>query len=123
MGIRLTNGTSMFILTKFLLLPTMSRSSKHKKIKPKGTFRELKIVETVSRNGYDSIKTEEVKTPRSSATNGPLKNHLHQTSSSPNKRPRFELAADDCDPILLNLEGLDGPSKRHTQVFALFTCL
>jgi hypothetical protein len=109
----------MFFLTHFLPLPIMSLSSKPKKIKAKGTFRELKIVETVSRNGYNSIKTEEVKTPQSSATNGPFKSHPHQTSSSPTKRPRFELAADDCAPILLNLEGLDSASKRHTQVFAL----
>ena len=36
----------------------MSFSSKPKKVQPKGTVRELKLVHTVNRRGRDTIKTE-----------------------------------------------------------------
>ena len=42
----------------------MSFSSKPKKVKPQGTIRELKIVHTVNSCGVDTLKTEEVETPR-----------------------------------------------------------
>ena len=66
----------------FKEVPTMSFSSKPKKIKAKGTFRELKIVHTVSRKGFDAIRTEEVKTPQRDAKNEP-------STSRPSHTPVF----------------------------------
>jgi hypothetical protein len=92
----------------------MSLSSKPKKIKAKGSFRELKLVNTVSRKGYDTIKTEEVKTPRHPPKNVPSTSQTRQTSSSPNKRRKLELFDDE--PISLNLEGVEASGKRRTMV-------
>jgi hypothetical protein len=93
----------------------MSLSSKPKKIKPKGTFRELKIVQTVSRKGFDTIKTEEVKTPRRGTKNGPSTSHPNHPSSSPTKRPKLEPF--DKEPIPWSMEGPDASGKRQTLVF------
>ena len=94
----------------------MSLSSKPKKIKAKGTFRELKIVQTVSRKGYDTIETEEVRTPRHGMKNGPSTSHLSHPLSSPTKRPKMEPVHDE--PIPWNIDGPDVSGKRHTLVFA-----
>ena len=42
-------------------LAKMSFSSKLKKVIPKGTLHELKLVQTINRRGSDTLKTEEVK--------------------------------------------------------------
>jgi hypothetical protein len=96
-------------------VPTMSLSSKPKKIKPKGVCQELKVVQTVSRKGYDAIKMEEVKTPRRDARNGPSTGQPQQPSRSPTKRPKLEPF--DTEPILFDLEGLGTSGKRQTLVF------
>lgn len=91
----------------------MSFSSKPKKVKPQGTVRELKIVHTVNRRGGDTLKTEEVKTPRHSQQKTPSKSQAG--TSSPAKRLRTEDF--DVDPIPFNI-GDDGISnKRQTLVF------
>jgi hypothetical protein len=92
----------------------MSLSSKPKKIRAKGTFRELKIVQTVSRKGHDTIKTEEIKTPRRGVKNGPSTSHLNHTLSSSSKRPKLEPF--DEEPIPWDLGGPEGPVKRQTLV-------
>ena len=58
----------------------MALSSKPKKIKPKGGCRELKVVQTVSRKGYDTLKSEEVKTLPHSLKNEPSTSQHHQPS-------------------------------------------
>jgi hypothetical protein len=100
----------MFIL---LEIPTMTRSSKPKKIKAKARFQELKLVQTVSRKGLDTVKTEEIKTPRRGRNNGPSTSQPHQ-SSSPTKRPKLDTF--DEEPIPFNLEARDGSGKRKTLV-------
>lgn len=95
----------------------MSSSSKPKKIKAKGTFRELKLVQTVSRKGFDAIKTEEAKTPQSHGKNGPSTSHPGHATSSPLKRQKLEQF--DQEPIPCSLEGLDYSEKRQTLVFYL----
>jgi len=93
----------------------MSLSSRPKKIKAKGTFRELKLVHTVSRKGYDTIKTEEVKTPRRGSKNGASSSHTKNASSSPAKRRKLESVDEEHVPL-----NLDSPAsgKRQTLVFA-----
>ena len=95
----------------------MSFSSKPKKIKAKGTFRELKLVQTVSRKGFDAIKTEEAKTPQGDAKNGPSTSHPSRATSSPAKRQKLEPF--DQEPMPCNLEDLDYSEKRQTLVFYL----
>jgi hypothetical protein len=97
------------------LYPTMSLASKPKKIKAKGKFKELKLVQTVTRKGNDIIKTEEVKTPRRGPKNGSSTSQTHQPSSSPIKRPKLELY--DEDPITWHIEGSETSGKRQTLVF------
>src|SRR6266446_5289925 len=86
-------------------VPTMSLASKPKKIKAKGKFKELKLVQTVTRKGNDIIKTEEVKTPRRGSKYGPSTSQTHQLSSSPMKRAKLEIY--DEEPIPWNLEGAE----------------
>ena len=57
----------------------MSLSSKLKKIKQKGGCQELKVVQTLTRKGYDIITTEEVKTLHN-ANNAPLASQARQQS-------------------------------------------
>lgn len=95
-------------------ISTMSLSSKPKKVKPKGTVRELKLVHSVNRRGAHTIKTEEVKTPKQG---GPSSTGQHSCSSSPIKR--LKLDASDNGPIPFVLEGPDMPTKRQTLVFLL----
>ena len=75
-------------------------------------------MQTVSRKGYDTIKTEEVKTPRRDTKNGPSKSHLNHSLSSPTKRPKMEPVDEEPVPILWNMDGPVAFEKRHTLVFA-----
>ena len=83
--------------------------------KAKGKFKELKLVQTVTRKGNDIIKTEEVKTPRRGPKNGPSTSQTHQLSSSPMKRAKLEIY--DEEPIPWNIEGAEAFGKRKTLVF------
>jgi hypothetical protein len=94
-------------------LPIMSFASKSRKVKAKGTVRELKIVQSVSRRGADTLKTEEVKTPRRESQRASSSSRLNQTSS-PTKRPKLE--AFDNEPIPFDLEGPEVTKKRQTLV-------
>lgn len=95
---------------------TMSLSSKPTKIKRKGTVRELKLVQTVNRRGADTLKLEEVKTPRHVSPKTPSTSHRNY-SSSPTKRSKTETI--DLGPIPFNLESesIDMSKKRQTLVF------
>ena len=95
----------------------MSLSSKPQKIKRKGTVWELKLVQTISRHGIDTIKVEEVKTPKHGSQKASSTSQLSH-SSSPTKRPKIETF--DSGPILFNLEGLDISKKRQTLVFFFY---
>jgi hypothetical protein len=86
----------------------MSFSSKPKKIKPKGQVRELKLVQTTNRHGADTIKMEEVKTPR--------KNKATSTNRSLSPVKRQKLEAFDTEPIPFSLDGHDESEKRQTLV-------
>ena len=94
-------------------------SSRPKKIKRKGTVRELKIVETVSRSGRDTLKAEELKTPRPNIDHSQTANHRN-TSSSPSKRRKtefFDQGQDGCD-----FEDVDLSNGRQTLVFFSALC-
>ena len=92
----------------------MSVSSRPKKIKPKGTVRELKLIQSISRFGSDTIKTKEDKTPRHGSGKS-TSTSQHNHSSSPTKRLKMEIF--DSEPIPCNLEGPDVSKKRQTLVF------
>ena len=92
----------------------MSLFSKPKKVIPKGTVRELKLVQTVSRRGRDTIKAEEVKTPGS----GSQKAATSRLSRSPSKRNKIEVF--DEEPIPWLLGDSDTSKKRQTLVYLLF---
>lgn len=98
----------------------MSFSSKAKKVKAKGTVRELKLVHSINRRGSDIIKTEEVKTPKNSSKNS-SSSYQHSESSSPSKRLRQDVL--DMDPIPFHLEGLESDKKRSTLVFLSLYCI
>jgi hypothetical protein len=91
----------------------MSFSSKPKKVKPKGRVTELKIVQSVSRSGADTLKSEEVKTPK--------KNQIpagrQSQPSSPIKRTKLF----DSEAIPFILEYPLFSKKRPTLVFLFFT--
>jgi hypothetical protein len=94
----------------------MASSSRIKKAKPKGTVREFKLVNTVSRSGVDTLKTEEVKSPpQGSQKASSSTRHYH--SHSPNKRSKLEPF--DVEPIPFHIEGAEIYSKRQTLVFLL----
>lgn len=95
-------------------LSSMSFSSRPKKVKPKGTVRQLKVVASVSRHGVDVIKTEEVKTPKHGSKKASSSTR-HNYSSSPTKRSK--LGASDMDPIPFDLECMETYNKRQTLVF------
>ena len=94
----------------------MSSSSRLKKVKPKGTVRKLKLVQSVSRYGCDSLIPEEVKTPgrapQKASSTDPC-----QGSSSPAKRRKLETF--DIDPVSFDLEGPEFGKKRQTLVSIL----
>ena len=96
----------------------MSLSSKPKKIKPKGAVQELRLVQSINRHGANTIKTEQVKTPRQGSARMPSTSQRSR-SSSPIKRPRMETF--DLEPIPCNLEGLGVHKKRQTMVFLLLS--
>jgi hypothetical protein len=96
----------------------MSLSSKPKKIKQKGGCRELKVVQTVTRKGYDTITTEEVKTPRN-ANNAPSASQARQQSFSPKKRQKVEPFEEE--PIPFPLQGPGTSEKRQTLVLFLLS--
>ena len=83
----------------------MSFSSKPKKIKVKGAFCKLKIVQTVGRKGNDTVKTEEVKMPCHGTKNGPSTSHSNHSLSSPTKRSKMEPVDEERIPILWNMDG------------------
>lgn len=91
----------------------MSLISKPKKVKRKGTVRELKLVHSINRDGADTIKTEVVKTLKQGAPS----TSRHSLSSSPIKRRKLE--AFDNEPIPFVLDGPDISQKRQTLVFLL----
>jgi len=90
----------------------MSISSKHRKVKPKGVVREFKLVETVTRNGKEALRMEEVKMPRLSSQNASTS--ARKSSSSPKKRRKLEEF--DEAPLFFDPEQLDLPTKRQTLV-------
>jgi hypothetical protein len=92
----------------------MSLSSKPKKVKPKGTVQERRLVQSINRHGVDTIKAEVVKTPQQGSPKMSSTNQ-HSRSSSPIKRPRMEMF--DSEPIPCNLEEPDMQKKRQTMVF------
>ena len=103
------------------LFPQMSLSSRPQKIKPKVKFRELQLVQTVTRKGRDIIKTEEVPT-RHVLKKGSSTSQRHQPSSSPTKRLKVDFH--DEEPLPLNSEGPDASGKRQTLVlFGYSQCL
>ena len=99
---------------------TMSTSSRPKKVKKKGTITQLKIVETVSKHGYDTIKLEEVKTPwgRSQITTSA---HTRNKSSSPMKCQKME--GFDQEPIDFNMDDANLPNMQRTIVRSICLCL
>jgi hypothetical protein len=111
-------GMDCLFRLKSFLIPTMSTSSRPKKLKAKPKFQELKLVQTVSRSGFDTIKTEEVQTPRRGLKNGQSTSQPQQSSSSPTKRPK--LGHFDEGPIPWNLEEDETSGKRQTLVFVGF---
>src|SRR5882757_5841383 len=94
----------------------MSLSSKAKKVKPKGTVRELKLVHTIGHRGADIIKAEEVNAPQRSLPTTPSTSQYNQ-SSSPVKRARMDIF--DSEPIPCNLEDSDKSKKCQTLVSIL----
>ena len=120
MGTRLINHIGLFIPIEFFfwLVPTMSFSSKPKKIKAKCAFHELKIVQTVSHKGNDTVKTEEVKTLRHGTKNGSSTSHSNHSLSSPMKCSKMEPVDKEPIPILWNMDGPVAFEKRHMLVFA-----
>ena len=93
----------------------MSLSSRARKVKPKGTVRELKLVHSTNRRGGHIIITEEAETPKQEA---PSTSQL-SGSSSPLKHRKLE-ASDDA-PIPFILEGPDMSKKRQTLVIVLLS--
>jgi hypothetical protein len=89
-------------------------SSKPKKVKPKGSVKELKLVHTVDHRGRDTIKTEEVKTPRGDRQPSPSKNR-GKKSQSPSKRHKVD--GYDVDTVSFNGEEAGASTKRQTLVF------
>ena len=71
-------------------------------------------MQTVSRRGFDSVKTEEATTPPAGLHNKPSTSQRHQASFSPSKRQRQDLF--DLEPIVLNFDGVGSSEKRQTLV-------
>ena len=92
----------------------MSLFSKPKKLKPKGTVQEFKLVHTTNRRGADTIKAEVGKTPQKKSQKGPSTSQPN-CSLSPTKCPRMGIF--ESDPIPLNLKDPDMSRKQQTMVF------
>lgn len=91
----------------------MSFSSKPKKVKPKGTVRELKLINTVNRRGLDTLRTEEIGTSKNDHQNT-YSPSQRNGSSSPVKRQKLDDL--QVDPILFNMEDPEVSKKRQTLV-------
>jgi hypothetical protein len=87
--------------------------AKPRKVKKKGTVRELKIVHSVSRDGVDILKAEQIKTPRREPQKSSSTSRLNQ-SSSPKKR--LKLDGFEAEPIPCCFEGSDDCKKGQTLV-------
>ena len=85
-----------------------------KKVIPKGTLHELKLVQTINCRGSDTLKTEEVKTLRHGQQTTPSTSKQDH-SSSPFKHPKLQDF--NVDPITFNMEGIDVSKKKQTLVF------
>jgi hypothetical protein len=92
----------------------MSLSFKPKKIKPKSTVQELRLVQSINRCGIDTMKAEQVKTLQQGSAKMPFASQ-HSCSSSLIKRRRMEMF--DSEPIPCDLEE---QRKRQTMVFISF---
>jgi hypothetical protein len=92
----------------------MSVSSRPKKVKPKGVIQELKLVQTISRNGKDTVQTEAIKTPSRPQQKAAFSNTPSQ-SCSPTKRRKLE----DFEEELTAYDMGDShmSAKRKTLVF------
>lgn len=77
-------------------------------------MRELKIVQSVSRHGSDTLTAEEVQTPNRKTPTTSRNN----CSSSPTKR--LWLESFDYEPIPFDPEGPDVSEKRQTMVVIFF---
>jgi hypothetical protein len=80
----------------------MASSSRSRKVKPKVSVREFKLVHSINRRGKDTLKTEEVKTPKHTSQKASSSTH-HNHSSSPTKRSKMEYSV--MEPIPFDLEG------------------
>lgn len=96
-----------------VFLGTMSVYSRATKVQPKGTVREFKIVQSVTRQGGDTLKMEEIRTPRRDSKRGSSSTTRNE-SSSPAKR--LKLDGFDAIPLPCDLEGPDDSHKRQTLV-------
>jgi hypothetical protein len=92
----------------------MSVFSKARKVKAKGTVRELKIVQSVSQRGKDMLTTEEVSTPRHDNKNACSSRGTNQ-SSSPAKRPKPD--GFNAEPLPCHFKGPDDDGRRQTLVW------
>ena len=104
---RFPGAVKLFLLPKCHSLP-------NQKVIPKGTLHELKLVQTINHCGSDTLKTEEVKTPRCGQQTTMLTSKQDH-SSSPFKHPKLQDF--NVDPITFNMEGIDVSKKRQTLVF------
>ena len=83
----------------------MSTSSGPKKVKKKSTITQLKIIETVSKHSYNTIKLEEIKTPQDLSQ---ITTSMYQILFS------FEASENegfDQKPIDFNMDSPDLPNK------------
>jgi len=92
----------------------MSVYSQARKVRQKGTVRELKVVPSVTRRGADTLKTEEVKTPGRDRAKASSSNRANQ-SSSPTKRRKLD--GFDAQPLPLDFVDSGEAGKRQTLVF------
>jgi hypothetical protein len=88
----------------------MSLVSKSRKVKRKGTVQELKIVQSLTRRGVDTLAMEEVETPRRDIKKASSSSRTGQSSSHAKRQKQ--------DPEA-HLEGHDENGKRQTLVFIL----
>jgi CxC2 like cysteine cluster associated with KDZ transposases len=97
----------------------MSFASKPKKVKRKGTARDLKLVHSINRRGAATITTEEVTTPRrdlQSTSSTSKQNHSSSTAK------RHKLEPFDVNPIQFHLDEPNVSTKRETLVFLSHSC-
>ena len=85
-----------------------------KKIKPKGTVQELRLVQSINHHGVNTMKAEQVKTLQQGSAKMPSASQ-HNRSSSPIRHPRIEMF--DSEPIPCDLEVPAVQKKHQTMVF------